>query len=200
MEILEIDDSSLRSSLYQVVFMKLPNVTKLKITDDSNSKNLVFPAIVLNLQFFFNQITELILPRYFVFPEQEQESSLNPALTVYFFRIKFESLQSLTISDRCLPAKTWSSKNHDRFAQFCTLNTNLKHINVDHSEIGTLEGDSLIDWYNELHGTTGIETCSIFMSKRKKNPLELIGWREAAMDETELFGRLLTDDENRFFI
>lgn len=63
---------------------------------------------------------------------------------------------------------------------------NLRHVNLNLSYFGELKVDGLINWYNKLHGTTGIETFSI-LREVGTNSMKLMSWREAAVDEIEVF-------------
>lgn len=58
--------------------------------------------------------------------------------------------------------------------------------------------ENLIGWYNQLRAATNIEACNVIVNRKdQRSP---INWRDAGVDEIQLFGRSLTEDEKRFFI
>lgn len=75
---------------------------------------------------------------------------------------------------------------------------NIQYVNV--SKVFNSEEKVLIGWCNQLRRATATDTCNVMVMKHKNKIKMAVNWRVSGVDETELFGRILTEDENRFFI
>lgn len=91
--------------------------------------------------------------------------------------------------------------------RFCQRSQNLRRMeviknigrNCGLAEFFNSKDEALIGWFNQLRATT-IDSFNVMVINAEEDPITLINWRVAGVDEIELFGRCLTEDENRFFI
>lgn len=199
---LDIGTSVLENDNFPNLTRELRNVTQLNIFSESSLDKLAVPAeSELKLRSFFNQITDLTLPQMYAYHlpsppySRDQEN---------FFENKFTNLRTLTIQDSW--CRFWDCHEPLFVHHYCSNNQSLNHLNV---QIGYPRKHSsenhgklnLLKWYSEFH--LDIKTCSIMVYSNDQTSMNMdqfINWRKAKIDEIELFGRILNDDENRFFV
>lgn len=199
---LDIGTSMLENDDFPKLIAELRNVTQLNIFSESSLDKLVVPVeSELKLRSFFNQITDLTLPQMYAYhlpsPPYGQDQN-------YLFENKFYNLRTLTIQDSW--CRFWDGHEPLFVHHYCSNNQNLNHLNV---QIGYPRKKSSenqgkinhLNWYSEFH--VDIKTCSILVysnDQTSMNMEEFINWRKAKVDEVELFGKILNDDENRFYV
>lgn len=121
--------------------------------------------------------------------------------------IEFRNLKSITVfganEDLCSYFQSLESSDIP-FHQFCALNNNLKHLNIEinHDDLYQSHNNYQIKWFTKFYATTAIETCkiSIATDSHKTGLRKLIHWREGGFNQVQLFGKVLNEEENRFFV
>lgn len=193
---IQIDAAGLGDESFVNLTRKLPNVTSLIISLCSGRVKIASESDLLLLNSFFDHITEMHLPQYCF-----EQTSLRHQEPSHFLRINIENLKKLTIevaeSLGSYPGHYYNVKN------FCEQNRNVHHIDVEvNRQLLPYRKDKfLIDWYRELRETP-VKTCNIMIPILQMTgfSLSLMNWRETEMSEMELFGKVLDEEENRFFV
>lgn len=77
------------------------------------------------------------------------------------------------------------------FKLFCSRHSDLNVIiECSNVALNFTPDESVINWYSLLQGL--VKSCNIKFDRTN--------WRDAKVDECKLFGRILTEVENRFFV
>lgn len=197
LQTLKIDETSFNSDELVHFTKKLPNVVHLVITEiDVIAINT---ESALLLQPFFNQITSISLPSEYL---RQMVNAVEIDGFVSLMDIEFKSLKTITANGN------YESRDEDLirffgpsefpgapFYQFFALNSKVKHLNI---EITFDKPPILIGWFTKFKATTAIQSCKISISLL--DPPKFIHWREGEFDEVQLFGKVLNDEENQFFV
>lgn len=193
---LDIGTSVLENDNFPKLTRELRNVTQLNIFSESSLDKLVVPAeSELQLRSFFNQITDLTLPQMYAYHLPSDQN---------FFENKFTNLRTLTIQDSW--CRFWYCHEPLFVHHYCSNNQSLNHINVQIGYPRKNESENhgnfnLLKWYSEFN--MDIKTCSIMVYSNDQTSLnmdEFINWRKAKTDEIELFGKILNQDESKFYV
>lgn len=139
------------------------------------------------LEPFFDQILELTLPEFYM---DDQPSSHN-----MHHHLRFKNLKKLnTYLDYFETSKRDQSV---MLKNFCLRHQSLNHLNV--RAWGDWQRMSLITLFG-LRSETAVTTCNILVDDAPEK-YKFNNWRENNSEkEIEIFGRVLTEDENRFFV
>lgn len=196
---LDVDEITMKHTNFPRLARILTGVTHLEIHQYEYCeyrKIKLSAESALQLQPFFDQIIELTLHECYLHKNksEDENDSVSP------LEVKFKSLRMLVVKV-INSSSLHDYKYHEDFTNFCIRNQSLKHLEIHlyslhcHSITNHLQ----IKRYEKLHGTSAIQTCNILVGNYYSS-YAFINWREAKVDEVELFGRVLTDQENRFFI
>lgn len=190
----QIDAEGLGDETFANFTRKLPNVTSLIIRPRSGGVRITNESELLLLNSFFDHIDEMRVGQsHFV------QTSLQHPAPSHFLRINIENLKKLTI-DGAVSPRPYVGRYYN-VKPICEQNRNLHHIDVkiDRQWLIHCKNQFLIDWYSELRETP-VKTCNIAISPETGMHFPLINWRKTNMSEMELFGKVLDEEENRFFV
>lgn len=191
MTTLSIDTIFFEDRNFPKLAAKLVGVTKLEIYSYYyiSSKCSITRQYERLLQPFFNQIRELNLPENYVFEFASVVQKPSELFKFEFNHLKTLNFDSTNFNE-CYRIDSYF-KN-----QFFRQN-NVSYISVN---AGCNVGKDHLKWFEVLQGTS-IKTCNITKNVNGENSSQkCVNWREAGADEEKFFGRLLTEDENNFFV